>query len=148
MQASDLPQVYRLEVMSQPTPWPLWYFRRQLREGASCWVMVDGEAVIGFGIVAFVRDWAHIMNMCVAPEYRRRGLGWRIMLHLLGVVSQRRCRAVWLEVRPTNRPAIVLYRRLGFRIRQVRKGYYRNRIGPEDGLVMTRLIRSSIREKH
>lgn len=75
MRDADLPAVHRLEVSSQPVPWPLWFFRRQLRSSASCWVLVADEAIIGFGIVAFEKDRAHIMNMCVAPGYRRRGLG-------------------------------------------------------------------------
>lgn len=148
MQESYLLGVYRLEVMSQPLPWPLWYFRRQLHKGASCWVLKEGEEIVGFGIVAFVKDRAHIMNMCVAPEYRRRGLGRHIMLHLLGVARQRCCRRVWLEVRRTNLPAIMLYRNLGFRTKQIRKGYYPTPKGRQNGLVMARPIRSSTGVKH
>lgn len=53
MRDADLPAVHRLEVVSQPVPWPLWFFRRQLRSSASCWVLEADEAIIGFGIVAF-----------------------------------------------------------------------------------------------
>lgn len=138
MRTSDLPAVYRLEVMSQPMPWPLPFFRRQLRTGASCWVLTEGEAVIGFGIVAVARGMAHVMNMCIAPACRRRGLGRRLMLHLLDVARRHHCKRVWLEVRATNRPAVTLYRRLGFRTRLVAKGYYRTRRGRQNALVMAR----------
>ena len=141
MQESDLPGVYRLEILSQPVPWPLWFFRRQLRTGASCWVLEEGTEIIGFGIVAFEKDRAHIMNMCVAPAYRHHGLGRHMMLHLLGIARHRRCRRAWLEVRPTNRPAILLYRKLGFRTKLVRKGFYPSRRGRQNGLVMARPIR-------
>ena len=53
MQESDLPDVHQLEVMSQPIPWPRWFFRRQLRKGASCWVLEEGNKIVGFGIIAF-----------------------------------------------------------------------------------------------
>ena len=145
MQESDLPGVYRLEVMSQPLPWPRWFFRRQLRTGASCFVLEASNEIIGFGIVAIVKTRAHIMNMCVAPGYRRHGLGRRIMLHLLNVARQRHCRRVWLEVRRTNRPAILLYRKLGFRTKQVLKGYYPTRKGLQNGLVMARAVRSLVK---
>jgi ribosomal-protein-alanine N-acetyltransferase len=141
MQETDLPGVHRLEVTSQPVPWPLWYFRGLLRQGVSCWVLEENKEIVGFGIVAFAKLRAHIMNMCVAPEYRRRGLGRRIMLHLQIVARQHHCRWVWLEVRPTNRPAIVLYRKLGFRAKQVLKGYYPNRMGRQNGLLMACPIR-------
>jgi len=148
MQVSDLPQVHRLEVMNQPAPWPLWLFRRQLRQGASCWVLAEGTQVVGFGIAACTQHRAHIMNMGVAPGYRRRGLGRRILLHLLGVARHQRCRRAWLEVRRDNRPAIVLYRKLGFRTRQICKGYYADRRGRHNGLLMARPIRAALRDRH
>ena len=143
MQLADLPMVHQLELISQPAPWPRWFFRRQLRSDASCWVLEVNKEIIGFGIVTFVKGWAHIMNMCVAPAYRQQGLGLRILQHLLHAAGKRRCRWAWLEVRYTNLPAVSLYRKLGFRITRIRKGYYRTRQGLQDGLVMVRPIRSS-----
>jgi ribosomal-protein-alanine N-acetyltransferase len=92
--------------------------------------------VVGFGIVAMVKDWAHIMNMCVAPGFRRRGLGRRIMLQLLQVAKRRHASHAWLEVRPTNHPAINLYRKMGFRRIQIRKNYYVIPSGKENAIVM------------
>jgi ribosomal-protein-alanine N-acetyltransferase len=138
MQEADLRNVHRLEVMCQPFPWPLWCFRSLLRKDTSCWVLEKDNEVIGFGIVSFVKDWAHIMNMCVAPGFRRRGLGRRIMLHLLNIAKQRHCKKAFLEVRPTNRTAIILYRKLGFRTKQIRKNYYLAPRGRQNGLVMAR----------
>jgi predicted acetyltransferase len=71
--------------------------------------------IVGFGIFVMVKNWAHIMNMGVAPGYRRRGLGRRIMLHMLTMAKRQHARYSWLEVRSTNYPAINLYRKLGFR---------------------------------
>lgn len=140
MQESDLAQVYQLEVAGQPAPWPSWYFRRQLRDGASCWVLESGRTLTGFGIISFTGDQAHIMNLGVAPAYRRRGLGRRLMLHLLGVAREQHCRHVWLEVRRTNRPAILLYRELGFRMKEILKGYYATHDGTQSGLLMSRPV--------
>ncbi|MGD2074828.1 MAG: ribosomal protein S18-alanine N-acetyltransferase [Gammaproteobacteria bacterium] len=140
MRESDLPAVHRLETMSQPFPWPLWLFRRQLREGASCWVLAQGQSILGFGVVAVWKQRAHIMNICVAPRCRRRGWGRHIMLQLLRVARHHHCRQAWLEVRSTNRPAILLYQTLGFRTEEVRKGYYPARRGRQDGLIMVRLL--------
>ena len=81
------------------------------------------------------------MNICVAPGYRRRGLGRRIMLQLLSAARQHRCRRVWLEVRPTNRAAVLLYRKLGFRQKQVIKAYYRSPSGRNNALNMARALR-------
>jgi ribosomal-protein-alanine N-acetyltransferase len=140
MHEPDLPAVYMLEKRCQLDPWPLWYFRRMLRKGASCWVLEHNGEVVGFGIVSMVRHWAHIMNMCVAPNYRRRGLGRRILIHLLATAKLRHANHAWLEVRPTNRPAILLYRKQGFRSKHIRKDYYRTRHGRQNAIVMARQL--------
>lgn len=139
MQEKDLRAVYKLEKLCQLYPWPAWYFRRQLRS-ASCWVLVQQGMIIGFGIVAMVKDWAHIMNMCVAPGYRRCGLGRRIMIHLIRIAKRQHASHAWLEVRPSNIPAVMLYRKLGFRKKQIRKKYYMRPSGRENGIVMVRRL--------
>lgn len=139
MQEKDLRAVYKLEKLSQPAPWPGWYFRRQLRT-ASCWVLEQQDMIVGFGIVAMVKDWAHIMNMCVAPGYRRHGLGRRILLHLLKAARQQHARYAWLEVRFTNYPAVTLYRKMGFRKKQIRKNYYVLPTGRQSAIVMLRRL--------
>lgn len=139
MQANDLRAVYKLEKLGQPRPWPAWYFRKQLRN-ASCWVLEQQGMIIGFGIFSMVKHWAHIMNMGIAPGYRRRGLGRHIMLHILTMARQQHARYSWLEVRATNYPAIHLYRRLGFRKKQVRKNYYALPSGSMDAIVMVRKL--------
>jgi ribosomal-protein-alanine N-acetyltransferase len=140
MHESDLPAVYMLEKLCQFEPWPLWYFRRLLRRGDSCWVLEQGGEIVGFGIVSMVRHWAHIMNMCVATGHRRRGLGRRILIHLLAMAKLRHASHVWLEVRPTNRPALLLYRKQGFRKKHIRKDYYQARRGRQDAIVMARRL--------
>ena len=136
MQPSDLPKVYALESQCQLYPWPPWIFRRQLRTRASCWVLELDDEIIGFGIVVIVKHMAHIMNMCVAPGYRRLGLGRCIMLQLLNVAKHQHARYAWLEVRRSNQAAILLYRKLGFRQKKIRKHYYLLRRGREDGITM------------
>ena len=139
MQEKDIRAVYKLEKLCQPRPWPSWYFRKQLRT-SSCWVLEHQGMDVGFGIVSMVKDWAHIMNMCVAPGYRRRGLGRRILLQLLQVAKRHHAHHAWLEVRPSNLPAVNLYRKMGFRKIQIRKNYYMLPSGKENALVMVRRL--------
>ena len=80
------------------------------------------------GFVAFHRtsDEAELRNLAVAPERQRRGIG-RLLLR----VGQQRLleagvKEVYLEVRPSNAPALSLYTSTGYTIASVRKGYYRN----------------------
>ena len=136
MHASDISKVYKLEVLCQPYPWPRSFFRSQLRHGASCWVLEKGSELVGFGIVVIEKESAHILNMCVRPQYRQRGLGHRILLQLLDSTRKKKARYAWLEVRRTNFTAIRLYHRLGFRQKQIFRHYYPMRRGREDGVIM------------
>lgn len=139
MSTAELPAVLRLERQSYPTPWAACFFRRLLRRRASCWVFEENGVIVGYGIMLCVREWAHIMNLCVSARFRRRGLGRRMLIHLMSVAHSRGAKRAWLEVHPTNRGAIALYRSLGFSIRTRRKDYYRYSAQRQrDALVMWR----------
>lgn len=140
LQQRDLSEVYELEKLCQTYPWPRWWFRKTLRGGASGWLLEKDSRIIGFGILRVDKTRAHILNMCVAPEYRHRGLGRRIMLQLLVVARKQHARQAWLEVRATNHTAILLYRKLGFHMQSIRKHYYLKRSGRENAIVMARKL--------
>lgn len=125
MSAADLVTVLSLERQCHPRSWPACFFRRLLRSRASCWVFEKDGVVVGYGIMRCLRDKAHIMNLCISPAYRQHGLGRKMLIHLMTVAQNRGAKQAWLEVFPTNRLAIALYRRLGFRSSYRRKGYYR-----------------------
>jgi ribosomal-protein-alanine N-acetyltransferase len=93
---------------------------------------VSGRAA-GFLVGRLAADEAEILNLAVAPEYRRRGIGRRLVAETLAVARQRGARQCWLEVRAANRTARDFYRALGFAETSRRRGYYRN---PEDDAVV------------
>jgi ribosomal-protein-alanine N-acetyltransferase len=71
-----------------------------------------------------------ILNLAVAPEARRVGVGTALMHEAMA----RRSGEIFLEVRQSNEGARALYRRLGFREAGIRQRYYID--PPEDGIVM------------
>lgn len=139
MRESDLPIVLRIERQSYPRPWPAFLFRRLLRgHGTTLRVLEMDRQVVGYGIMQTPGRWAHILNVAVAPGQRGRGLGRRLMVQLLAEARAAGARRVWLEVRPTGRRAIRLYRKLGFQRVGRRPRYYRERGSKLDAVVMTR----------
>jgi ribosomal-protein-alanine N-acetyltransferase len=79
--------------------------------------------------VAFLLAWAvadelHLIHIATRPEHRRKGAGSALMRTLVDYAVEHRSRLVLLEVRRTNRPAIRLYRSLGFSAIGVRRRYY------------------------
>jgi [ribosomal protein S18]-alanine N-acetyltransferase len=77
-----------------------------------------------------------VMNVAVAPAFRRRGIASTLLERLFEVTASDPRRGYTLEVRVTNAEAIRLYERLGFESRGIRRGYYTD--NREDALIMWR----------
>lgn len=86
------------------------------------------------GMIVFrgpVAGESEILNLAVAPEQRRRGIGGA----LVGAAGEQPA-DLFLEVRRSNLGGIAFYRRCGFQEAGCRKDYYRD--PPEDAIVMKR----------
>ncbi|MGH8550428.1 MAG: ribosomal protein S18-alanine N-acetyltransferase [Methylococcales bacterium] len=137
MRASDIKAVVAIEELVYIFPWPARTFTDCLKIGYLCWVCERVDEVIGYGILSLGAGEAHVMNICVSPEYQNRGLGRRLMNKLIEVALQNRSRTLLLEVRPSNPQAIQLYVSMGFNEIGVRKNYYPAKNGREDALMFS-----------
>ena len=72
----------------------------------------------------------------VDPALHGKGHGRRIVRRLLDIARWHRAERVYLEVRPTNARAILLYDSMGFNEFGRRPNYYPAKKGREDALVM------------
>jgi ribosomal-protein-alanine N-acetyltransferase len=135
MTQADLPRVAALERESYVFPWNDQIFADCLRVGYHCVVVETAECVSGYGVLSMGAGEAHILNLCIAEELRRRGVGRRLLLALLRHARDRGIRDAFLEVRRSNRAAIALYHELGFECVGQRRGYYQAQEGREDALV-------------
>jgi ribosomal-protein-alanine N-acetyltransferase len=63
-----------------------------------------------------------LLNLAVAPEFRRQGIGRALVVHWL----ERSPGAVYLEVRLSNIVARLFYKSLSFEEVSTRAGYYRD----------------------
>lgn len=138
MQESDLAAVLALETRSYAFPWTEGIFRDCLRVGYFCSVLEIDYLLAGYGVISSGAGEAHLLNLCVREEFRCRGLGRRLLEHLLDLVSHSGARLVFLEVRPGNTAAIRLYETMFFQQIGMRRGYYQAEGGREDALVMRR----------
>jgi len=130
---SDLPAVISIERRSFPTPWSLAMFVLELSKPSGiCLAAIEGDELLGYLICSRYDQVWHLMNVAVAPERRRAGVARNLISQLLeegggGLPFT-------LEVRVSNRPAIAMYERLGFRSAGVRPHYYQD--NGEDALIM------------
>jgi ribosomal-protein-alanine N-acetyltransferase len=137
MTLDDIPAVHRIERASFPLPWPDYAFRQEIETNRLAHYMVIrvGNRVVGYGGMWLMVDEAHITTFAVLPEWRRRGVGARLMLAMMELATHLQARVATLEVRLSNEAARQLYQRFGFRPVGLRPRYYSD--NGEDALIMT-----------
>ena len=125
MTEADVPQVAELENACFSDPWPEAAFLPELQNELSVWLVAEYDGkVAGYIGSQIVPDEADMMNLAVAPEFRRQGLGRKLALALFDALRAHSVVSLTLEVRDSNEPAIRLYESLGFRQVGLRKRYY------------------------
>jgi ribosomal-protein-alanine N-acetyltransferase len=140
MRESELDAIVRIERAAYAFPWTEGIFRDCLRVNYICRVVEIDVALVGYGIMSVGAGEAHLLNVCVADAYRCRGIGRRLLSHLLQTAAAAGAREAFLEARPSNTAAIRLYHALGFQQIGVRRGYYQASEGREDAIVLRRDI--------
>lgn len=134
---ADLDEVAALEAASFSNPWSRDMLARELQNTnvSRVYVMHDNAGrLIAFCGCWLVADELHINTLAVQQDERRRGHATRLLRFVFKEAHAEGARAATLEVRRSNRAALVLYERLGFEIRGVRRSYYQK--PEEDALVL------------
>ena len=133
----DLAAIEEIERASYPTPWSRSMFASELARASSISlgaVAVETGELVGYLVISRYVDAWHVMNIAVAPGWRRRGVATALLERLFEVTANDGRRGYTLEVRVSNTSAIRLYEQLGFRSRGVRRAYYTD--NREDALIM------------
>ncbi|MEX2303761.1 MAG: ribosomal protein S18-alanine N-acetyltransferase [Bryobacterales bacterium] len=132
-QQSDLARLLELQAAStEAAQWSAAQCRSAIAGEAALRCIVaewNGDAA---GMIVFrgpVAGESEILNLAVAPENRRQGIG-RALVRVAG----ERSAEVYLEVRRSNLGGQAFYRRCGFEGTGCRKDYYRD--PQEDAIVM------------
>ena len=132
------PDVHASSAPAFPVPWPDYAFRQELETNRMAHYLVVRVAreMVAYGGIWLMVDEAHITTFAVLPDWRRRGVGGRLMLELMAPRARPR-RASWPRSRSgsATQPARALYGRFGFRPVGIRPRYYSD--NGEDALIMT-----------
>ena len=94
----------------------------------------DNDKLVGFIHINKLYENMDIVNIVVDEDYRKRGIGTRLMNHVLNLFIDIDC--ALLEVNEKNEAAIALYKSCDFEVINVRKNYY----GKDNALIMKRVI--------
>jgi ribosomal-protein-alanine N-acetyltransferase len=140
MTSDDLGSVIDVEIAAYEHPWTLGIFRDCLRVGYSCWVYEDESSVVAYGIVMLSGAEAHVLNLCVHPDFQRRGIGRLLLNHLTQMSRESGADTILLEVRQSNIIAMQLYLSADFHELGVRTGYYPDHEGREDAIILAKSL--------
>ena len=136
---AQLDEVMLVEQGSYPFPWTRGNFIDSLAAGYWMQSLRGVNAALRGYVVAMPGvDEMHLLNLTVAPAWRRRGLASRMLAALIDECRRVDARTLWLEVRPSNQEALALYATRGFIERGRRRAYYPAAHGArEDAVVMS-----------
>lgn len=101
-------------------------------------VACDGGLVVGFAMMQFGDERAHLALLAVRPLYRRRGIARRLVEWLVESAQTAGIATIHLELRASNDAAKRFYRVLDFSQTVLVPGYY---LGKEAALRMLRVLR-------
>ena len=140
MREMDIQQVLEIEHLCFAAPWSRRSFLSELSNPNALSIVtalcdpLEKSIIRAYSCNRIVGNELSILRMAVAPENRRLGLAARLLDMVLSLSRQKGATEAYLEVRPSNEPAISLYRKKGFQTIAKRPGYYPET--GEDALIM------------
>ena len=133
----DVPQIHEIEKLCFAMPWREESILHDVKENVVArWLVLDGGEgqVLAYAGMWFVLDEAHVCNVAVHPDHRRKGYGRMIFEALERLAQENSMSMMTLEVRRSNIAAQNLYHACGFLDVGYRKRYYED--NKEDALIM------------
>ena len=79
----------------------------------------------GYITYTFIAGELQIANVCVLPEFRRRGIADGLMAAFVAFAKEQKAEKISLEVRASNEPARALYEKWGFKAVGLRRNFYK-----------------------
>ena len=138
----DTPLVLAIEKRSFGNPWSMSAFLGEIanKDISFPYVIVHQteDKVIGYIIYWRLGEEVQISNFALHPDYRGFGIGKKVLQSVLDDLCRADVFYVFLEVRPSNFSARLLYEKMGFEVFGLKKDYYRS--PDEDALIMGKTL--------
>lgn len=139
----DVDRIYQIEKLAYPFPWSRGLFVDCMNAGYTFFGLQMGKDLAGYTIFNWAANEAHLLNICVHPDWQHRGFGSLLLEYTINHVVRQGNRAMFLEVRTSNTRAAKLYKNRGFKVIGSRRAYYQAGDGREDAIVMRLVFRSA-----
>ena len=135
MTEEDIDGVLAVEKESFSTPWTERLFFDEVRNSRTIYyVCCEDDEIIAYGGMWHVVDEGQITNVAVKKDFRKMGVGSKVLNELILWAKSHDIAVIGLEVRAGNENALLLYKKFGFEAVGRRKDYYKN--PTEDAILM------------
>lgn len=135
MTLQDVSQVYQISYDCFSEPWSLESIKKEVDNTVAEYLVAEStEGVIGYAGLWHVLDEGEIINIAVAPKWRRNKIGEQLLKNLIKKAKDYALEVIHLEVRESNNAARALYEKFGFYEIAKRKNYYHK--PTEDAIIM------------
>ncbi|MCW8901807.1 MAG: ribosomal protein S18-alanine N-acetyltransferase [Gammaproteobacteria bacterium] len=136
MLEADLNEILAIEESVYSFPWTRTIFHDCLNVGYFCWVLQHQDKIVAYSIMSVAADESHLLTIVVAKDEQGKGYGKKLLDEMIRLASKNGAKAMYLEVRMSNKTAIQLYHQRGFNELGIRNNYYPAEQGREDALIL------------
>lgn len=134
----DIRRVLEIENLSFNTPWTPGFFKHELSNPVSYFYILEiQDKLAGYVIFWIFKSEAHVANIAIHPEYRRKSYGGQLLNWVFQFCRKRGVETISLEVNEMNSAALQLYTKTGFKQVGKRVEYYEHRY---DALILTKTL--------
>lgn len=109
------------------SPWSIEQFEGTFEPSNLFYIVAEiDNVIVGFLGASIVQGEVEIYNIAVADSHKRKGIGTELIQKLKQVIKSKQADVIYLEVRISNKAAILLYKHLNFHPVGMRPNYYSN----------------------
>lgn len=141
MTEDSIDDIFNISKECFSSPWSIDSIRSEINNPLAKYIIAkdeDTNSVIGFVGAWIIVGEASITNIAVTTNYRNKGIANNLMQNLINTCIDLNCTLINLEVRASNLKAQNLYKKNGFLVDGLRKGYYED--NKEDAILMTKKL--------
>lgn len=121
----DLIEIAEIELLCFSSPWSFNALNEFTKyEHNKILVAKIDSKIAGYVTYTCIFDEIQIANVATHPNYRKQGIAYALIGHLISDGKSNNSALITLEVRTSNIPAINLYKKCGFESCGLRKNYY------------------------
>lgn len=139
MGVDDVDEVVEIENQSFSDPWKKEFFLDEISNALAYPLVAKlNQNVVGYACLWIFLGELQIANIAVTPLFRKKGIGEKIMEKIISYAELNFLKRITLDVRESNKEAINLYNKFGFKIVGKRGNYYRFPV--EDSLILEKIL--------